>query len=50
MLHLELEHFLVDIDVAMHFGGPDEVLDGCDVASVSRHGRAPSRLLQSKVF
>src|SRR3569832_653205 len=50
MLHLELEHFLVDIDVAMHFGGPDEVLDGGSVASVSRHGRAPAHSLRARYF
>src|SRR6185312_6147582 len=55
VLHLELEHFLVDIHVAMHFGGPDEVLDRGDVASVSRHGRLlriplRARYFRSKIF
>ena len=37
VLHLELKHLLVNIDVAMDLGFPDQVADGFDVAAVSIH-------------
>src|SRR5436190_9598363 len=37
MLHLELEHLLVDIDVAVYLGLAHETLDGFDVAAISGH-------------
>jgi hypothetical protein len=37
VLHLELKHLLVDVDVAMDLGFPDQVADGFDVAAVSIH-------------
>jgi len=37
MLHLEVKHLLVDVDVAMDLGSPDQVADGFDVAAVSIH-------------
>ena len=37
VLHLEVKHLLVDVDVAMDLGFPDQVADGFDVAAVSIH-------------
>ena len=43
VLHLELEHLLVDIDVAMDLGLADQVADGLGVAAVSAHRHLLSR-------
>src|ERR1700677_708347 len=41
--HLELEDFVVDIDVAMHFGFAHQRTDRVDVPRITRHGRLPRR-------
>src|SRR5271170_5957879 len=43
MLHLELEDFLVDIDVSMHFGLAHERADRIDVARIPWHEQLPRR-------
>jgi hypothetical protein len=35
VLHLELEHFLVDVNVAMHLGRPYQVTHRFDIATIS---------------
>jgi hypothetical protein len=40
MLHFELEHFLVDIDVAMHLGLANEGFDRFGVPAISGHERS----------
>src|SRR5271163_4214285 len=43
MLHLELEDFLVDIDVSVHFGLAHERADRIDVARIPWHEQLPRR-------
>ena len=37
VLHLELKHLVVDIDVAMHLGVADQTFDGIRIATITVH-------------